>query len=354
MAFGINTFQANVSNAVAGMGANQAMEDIIKKATAAARARGWNITEDDVRTRLQALNNPQLQSFVGLDELTQIPFDIASQEYGNSSGGGGGSYSLGVDPAQEYNQTMQFNREQKIADFIGLLISEEVQRKGLALSTGADLIKQYHDAMAGAAPAGLKVYPGFEVGGENDRIRAALKLPENPMAGPARNLQMGKIPFSTISDNLNEFQNMTPESQIEKYKPLIESMYPEKPPLETIQTSGSWSGGGGGMEPLPPEDGVSPEIAQTLLNAMNSRVIGDPKMLYANHPQMGAKPIGDPSKLHGSQYTKEEIYAYQQEWKARRASGKPSAKWIEEYVKNYRLRKKNRKNKKLGHKGMVD
>lgn len=333
MALGINTFQNKMSSIMGGIGVEQ--QNALMKKSAEDVAKQLGIPVQDV------LNYMGMQN-MGFGDLGTTALNASLEKYGSPSGGGGGSssFSLGVDPAQEFNQTMEFNRESSIADFIGNIISQEVQRKGLALSTGADLIKQYQDAMANAMPSNLKVVPGFENNGMVSKMGRMMGVDTSGIMQSAQNPEFGTIPFSTLSDQMNEYNAMTPESQIEKYRPLIEQMFKEQQPLETMQTSGSgsWDSSGGMEQP----SGVSPEIATTLMDAMQTRLGGlfgggTPKTTTAYSRAPGRR-VGIMDAPLNSTETKAASDAWAKQTGNRKAM---TEKWMMTYIKNYRIRKRN-------------
>lgn len=197
--------------------------------------------------------------------------NLMSQQSGG--GGDGGSFQMGVDPAQAWNAEMDYKRSVDVMNAIGELVGAEVSRRGMAVDKGANLLEMYQQAVGISAPAAMKDVPGFEAGGLAEDLgkRLGISLPQG-----GQNAERAKIPFSALAANVNKL-NTPIESDIERFRALIQSLIPEVPHVSNMTVGGSYSGGGGGMEGVDwaslmaeepaQESGVSDSVRKAILSA---------------------------------------------------------------------------------------
>lgn len=246
----------------------KASPEMIKKVAALA-----GIPPEAVQIYIDAMNSsdPGLADLAGTGVANLM--DGSGNGSGSGGGGGGSSFQMGVDPAGAWNAEMGYKRSVDIMNAIGELVSAEVSRRATSVDAGAKLLDMYQQAVGISAPSGMKDIPGFEEGGLASDLASRLGI-SMPQGG--QNAERAKIPFSSLAANVNKL-NTPIESDIERFRALIQELIPEVPQLSNMNVAGSMSGAGGGayaqdidwaslMEPEPEQSGVSEAVRKIINN----------------------------------------------------------------------------------------
>lgn len=200
-----------------------------------------------------------LQS-AGMSDIVSALIAQRLDPTGASSGGGGNSssFTMGLDPQQEFAANAMGGRDQAIASLLGEIMATEYQRKGMQITGSQNMLDSYSGQIGSSAPKNLESIPGFEPGGLADKYNKMSGGPENnPTIEAFRHPERATVPFDEMAKLINSVP--TPEEMMNQYKPIAEQLIREIPTPDIMQTSGSSSG----------SSGVSGGLADFLNSYMN-------------------------------------------------------------------------------------